>query len=101
MLATVHYTTPTGSMEQGFLNQYYPHWMRLPYIFNAPANLYLRSPRMWNRQLRVVHFTFGKPWESPAKSPHYIIPLRPVYQLWWDMYDEMGRALASTQPVTR
>lgn len=84
-------TPPSASMEQWFLNRYYhQRWTRLPYIFNTPANVFLRNPRMWSRSIRVIHYTFGKPWE-PKTSKFYLHGLDPVYNLWLDTFHELER----------
>lgn len=78
------------SMEQSFMNRYFKEWTRLPYIFNTPANVFLRNPKMWSRAIRVIHYTFSKPWE-PRTSQFYLHGLDPVYQLWHNAFDELLR----------
>lgn len=91
-------TAPGASMEQWFLNRYFSSWTRLPYIFNTPANVFLRNPRMWSRAIRVIHYTFGKPWE-PKESKFYLHGLEPVYQLWRDMLTELEQWQQSIGPL--
>lgn len=91
-------TSRTTSMEQWFLNMYFRDYYKLPYIYNTPANVFLRNPKMWSRAIRVIHYTFGKPWE-PKSSPLYLHGLQPVYDLWLKMRDELEQWQATYAPI--
>lgn len=91
-------TVQATSMEQWFLNHYFKEFTRLPYIYNTPANVFLRNPKMWSRAVRVIHYTFGKPWE-PKSSHLYLHGLQPVYDLWLSMLEDLERWQAAYAPI--
>ncbi|GAB2876061.1 glycosyltransferase [Microbulbifer echini] len=67
--------------DQTFLQEFFPRWHGLPYIYNALQYLYLNLPQMWLwSSIHVIHYQYEKPWQAPhAKTQR----LKPLIELWW------------------
>ena len=74
--------------DQTFLQQYWPDWYGLPYIYNTLQYVYFNLPELWNwQQIRLVHYQYEKPWM--ADHPKRAL-LQPLIDLWWQIFDQKG-----------
>lgn len=76
--------------DQDFLNQFYVgKWKPLPYVFNALKTLSVAHPKMWNiTEIYNLHFIIEKPWKVNMKKIDKSDPYLPLYNLWWNMYEQ-------------
>jgi alpha-N-acetylglucosamine transferase len=81
--------------DQTFLEEYFPAWHRLPYIYNTLQYVYFNLPELWRwREIRVIHHQYEKPWD-PANARRE--QLRDVIELWQTIHDT-GRLPAELPP---
>ncbi|MGP1351976.1 MAG: alpha-2,3-sialyltransferase [Parasphingopyxis sp.] len=53
--------------DQGFLNQYFPDWERLPRRFNTLKRVHREFPAAFDlKEIAVLHYVGHKPWQSLA-----------------------------------
>lgn len=66
--------------DQTFLEQFFPKWHGLPYIYNVLQYVYFNLPELWHwDSIHVVHYQYEKPWQ-PAHAK--VDDLRPLINLW-------------------
>lgn len=69
--------------EQSYLNHYFgAQSVRLPYAYGGNLAIKERSPEVWDAiqaDMRIVHYTLVKPFESSAKCPKGICDEAMVY----------------------
>ncbi|MEM7533027.1 MAG: glycosyltransferase family 8 protein [Chloroflexota bacterium] len=71
--------------DQTFLQDYFPNWHGLPYIFNTLQYVWFNLPDLWRwEQVHLIHYQYEKPWQ--ADNPQAEI-LKPLIDLWWQVYD--------------
>ena len=65
--------------DQTFLQEAFPDWHGLPFIYNTLQYVWLNLPELWDwNDIHVLHFQYEKPWEDHAKADR----LRPLIDLW-------------------
>lgn len=71
--------------DQTFLQNYFPDWHGLPYIYNVLQYLFFNLPELWLwRDIYVLHYQYEKPWqENHPKRDR----LKPLIDLWWTLYE--------------
>ncbi|RCK57932.1 Glycogenin-1 [Candida viswanathii] len=77
--------------DQGLLNEYFPNWIRLPYLYNVTPNYrhdyqYLPAFNRFFNDIKVLHYIGEvKPW-------HYdnilASDLANFHQYWWDDFNK-------------
>lgn len=71
--------------EQSFLNQYFgAQSVRLPYVYGGNIAIKERAPEMWKSMqadMRIVHYTLVKPFDSKMKCPDGMCDQTKVYDL--------------------
>lgn len=71
--------------DQTFLEDYFPDWHGLPYIFNTLQYVWFNLPALWVwERLKVIHYQYEKPWQD--NHPRRDL-LAPVIDLWWHIYE--------------
>jgi len=65
----------TGSYDggdQGFLNNVFPEWRRLPQEYNTTKRIFAHHPALYNaEEVKVLHYVGVKPWEPVKPGSHY------------------------------
>ncbi|KAJ1734621.1 glycogenin glucosyltransferase [Coemansia biformis] len=91
--------------DQGLLNEHFADWSRaepyrrLPFLYNATANVYYTYPpalQRFGHEVRIVHFIgVSKPWHwarTPGgrllADPSMPERWRQLVGLWWNIHDE-------------
>ncbi|EMG46009.1 hypothetical protein G210_3764 [Candida maltosa Xu316] len=77
--------------DQGLLNEYFPNWVRLPYLYNVTPNYrhdyqYLPAFNRFFNDIKVLHYIGQvKPWhyENILASD-----LANFHQFWWDDFNK-------------
>ncbi|KAJ2812642.1 glycogenin glucosyltransferase, partial [Coemansia furcata] len=102
--ATVSTASFDGA-DQGLLNEHFSDWStaspyrRLPFLYNATANVYYTykpALQRFGHDVRVVHFIgISKPWHWERSSggllhsdPTMSERWRQLVNLWWNIHDE-------------
>jgi len=71
--------------EQSYLNHYFgAQSVRLPYAYGGNLAIKERSPEMWKAMqadMRIVHYTLVKPFDSKMKCPNGMCDQKKVYDL--------------------
>jgi alpha-N-acetylglucosamine transferase len=71
--------------DQTFLQEYFPDWHGLPYIYNTLQYVWFNLPGLWNwNSIHVIHYQYEKPWESDHPKREQ---LGPLIDLWWQVLD--------------
>ncbi len=71
--------------DQTFLQDYFPDWHGLPYIFNTLQYVWFNLPELWAwDRIKVIHYQYEKPWQED--HPKQAL-LAPVIDLWWQIYE--------------
>ena len=71
--------------DQTFLQEYFPEWHGLPYIYNMLQYVWFNLPDLWHwEHIKVIHYQYEKPWQ--AEHPRREL-LAPLVDLWWQIYD--------------
>jgi alpha-N-acetylglucosamine transferase len=66
--------------DQTFLEDFFPAWHGLPVYDNMLQYVWLNLPELWHwPAIRVLHFQYDKPWQSPHPRAQ---ALRPLIDLW-------------------
>ncbi|MCU0855365.1 MAG: glycosyl transferase [Rhodobacteraceae bacterium] len=66
--------------DQTFLEDFFPGWHGLPVFDNMLQYVWLNLPDLWDwPSIRVLHFQYEKPWQSPHPRAE---ALRPLIDLW-------------------
>jgi alpha-N-acetylglucosamine transferase len=74
--------------DQTFLQEYWPDWYGLPYIYNTLQYVFFNLPELWNwQQIRLVHYQYEKPWMADHPKREL---LQPLIDLWWQIFDQKG-----------
>lgn len=65
--------------DQGFLNEMFPDWHRLPHEYNVSKRWSVHHPNLFHLEsTRVVHFVGIKPWQPEPSSAY-----DELYRLWF------------------
>lgn len=71
--------------DQTFLEDYFPNWHGLPYIFNTLQYVWFNLPQLWVwERIHVIHYQYEKPWQTdhPKRDE-----LAPIIDTWWHIYE--------------
>ena len=72
--------------DQTFLQTFFPDWDGLPYIYNTLQYVWFNLPQLWNwERIKVIHYQYEKPWESPHPKRAQLAPL---IDLWQHVYTD-------------
>jgi len=72
--------------DQGFLNEWFSSWRRLPRSFNTLKRIYWHHPDLFDLgQIKVLHFVGPKPWDQPPVDD---AQYRELHDLWWQAYPQ-------------
>jgi len=102
-LALLHHAKQFGSFDggdQGLLNDFFPDWHRLPFIYNTVASSaysYLPAFKRYGHSIKVVHFLGAlKPWHHHFDEASQKVILsgscdqtrgdQIFTQMWWDLF---------------
>jgi hypothetical protein len=105
MLDRLGNTASYDGGDQGFLNNVFPHWRRLPQEYNTTKRMFAHHPALFNaEEIKVLHYVGVKPWEPVKPGVGYDeLDLRWLEYLEdWELR-ELARSLrdrASTSGVT-
>ncbi|TPX52650.1 hypothetical protein SeMB42_g01274 [Synchytrium endobioticum] len=76
--------------DQDFLNELFPGWIELPYVYNALKTLSVHHADVWRMdQVKNVHYILEKPWKvhpETNKEEFEASPYKTLNQIWWDVY---------------
>jgi alpha-N-acetylglucosamine transferase len=71
--------------DQTFLQDYFPNWHGLPYIFNTLQYVWFNLPQLWVwDRICVIHYQYEKPWQEDHPKRDL---LAPVIDAWWHIYN--------------
>ena len=58
--------------DQGFLNNIFADWRRLPQEYNTTKRIFAHHPALYNaEEVKVLHYVGVKPWEPVKPGSHY------------------------------
>ncbi len=67
--------------DQTFLQEFFPHWHGLPYIFNVLQYVWFNLPDLWHwPQIHVIHYQYEKPWQAGHPRRELLAPLIDLWQ---------------------
>lgn len=71
--------------DQTFLENWFPVWHGLPYIYNTLQYVWFNLPELWDwRQIHVIHYQYEKPWQPDHARRDLLAPL---IDLWRHVYE--------------
>jgi alpha-N-acetylglucosamine transferase len=71
--------------DQTFLQDFFPDWHGLPYIFNTLQYVWFNLPSLWVwERIKVIHYQYEKPWEADHPKREL---LAPVIEVWRHIYE--------------
>jgi len=71
--------------DQTFLQEYFPDWHGLPYIYNTLQYVWFNLPGLWDwNSIHVIHYQYEKPWETDHPKRKQ---LGPLIDLWWHVLE--------------
>lgn len=74
--------------DQTFLESFFPDWQGLPVYDNLLQYVWFNLPELWDwRLVRILHFQYEKPWQSPHPKADR---LRPLIDLWRAFHEDAG-----------
>jgi hypothetical protein len=83
MVDRIHETASYDGGDQGFLNQFYSDWQRLPHEFNVNKRWFAHHPNLFRLDTtRVLHYVGIKPWQHEGASPY-----DELYRLWFEQLE--------------
>ncbi|EQC42556.1 hypothetical protein SDRG_00286 [Saprolegnia diclina VS20] len=69
--------------DQCFLNEAFPDFIDVPYVFNALKTLPIAHPRLWQLEdVKAIHYILEKPWHVEVLAGG---PYDDLYALWWEV----------------
>lgn len=72
MLDRLGNTASYDGGDQGFLNNIFPDWRRLPQEYNTTKRIFAHHPALYNaEEVKVLHYVGVKPWEPVKPGSHY------------------------------
>ncbi|MFV0333721.1 MAG: glycosyltransferase [Tropicimonas sp.] len=67
--------------DQTFLQHFFPDWHGLPVFDNMLQYVWFNMPELWDwRAIRILHFQYEKPWQSPHPKAEILAPLIALWQ---------------------
>lgn len=67
--------------DQTFLEHFFPDWHGLPIFDNMLQYVWLNLPELWHwPSIRVLHYQYEKPWQSPHPKAAQLAPLIALWQ---------------------
>ncbi|MEM7128136.1 MAG: glycosyltransferase family 8 protein [Chloroflexota bacterium] len=85
--------------DQTFLQEYFPQWHGLPYIYNTLQYVWFNLPELWSwEQVKVIHYQYEKPWQTEHPRRDLLAPL---IDLWWQIHDQGALPSLLPEPVIR
>lgn len=67
--------------DQTFLEEYFPAWHGLPYIFNTLQYVWFNFPQLWAwDRIKVIHYQYEKPWQTDHPKRTQLAPLIDLWQ---------------------
>jgi alpha-N-acetylglucosamine transferase len=71
--------------DQTFLEDFFPDWHGLPYIYNTLQYVWFNLPELWVwERIKVIHYQYEKPWQADHPRREQ---LAPVIDLWWQIFN--------------
>lgn len=75
--------------DQDFLNEYFPDFKEIPYIYNTLKTFSISHADLWDlKTIKNIHYIADKPWDvtdigsfEASENPFYT-----CYRLWWAVY---------------
>ncbi len=72
LLRRLPYTPSKDGGDQGFLNNVFPDWHRLPPEYNTTKRLFSHHPQLYvHDDIKVLHYVGSKPWEPSEADGRY------------------------------
>jgi glycogenin glucosyltransferase len=72
MLDRLGSTSSYDGGDQGFLNNIFSDWRRLPQEYNTTKRIFAHHPALYNAaEVKVLHYVGVKPWEPVKPGSHY------------------------------
>ncbi|TPX32349.1 hypothetical protein SmJEL517_g04496 [Synchytrium microbalum] len=76
--------------EQDWLNEYFPDWVELPYIYNALKTMSIFHANVWNMDdVKNIHYIMEKPWDFTPEEPEFgkspYVEYKELNQMWWNV----------------
>ena len=72
MMSQLKHTTSYDGGDQGFLNQFFSEWRKLPLEYNTTKRIYSHHPQVFHDEdVKVLHYVGRKPWEPNSKGERY------------------------------
>ena len=87
--------------DQDLLSEYFKgKWKPISWYYNALRSLRNSHPAMWSdNEIRCLHYIFAvKPWHARITPQGIETGFDVMDKWWWDRFDELGGALAITDP---
>ncbi len=84
--------------DQTFLQDFFPSWHGLPYIYNTLQYVWFNLPDLWSwPQIHVIHYQYEKPWQAdhPRRTQ-----LAPLIDLWRQVNEHGTLPEPLPQPAT-
>ena len=67
--------------DQTFLQDFFPDWHGLPYIYNTLQYVWFNLPALWYPpQIHVIHYQYEKPWQRDHPRREQLAPLIDLWQ---------------------
>ncbi|KAJ3042624.1 hypothetical protein HDV00_006903 [Rhizophlyctis rosea] len=78
--------------EQDWLQEVYPDWVQLPWIYNGLKTIPLNHLNIWSEdEHRIIHYIKEKPWNLPPGHPDYASHRTArLNDWWWNAYHNDG-----------
>lgn len=84
LVGRVHRTVSYDSGDQGFLNEVFHDWHRLPHEYNVNKRWSAHHPNLFHLEsTRVIHFVGVKPWQPETPTPY-----DELYRLWFSFLSD-------------
>ena len=72
--------------DQTFLQEFFPDWQGLPYIYNTLQYFYFRIPQIWKwENIKVIHYQYEKPWDTGHSKLDILADL---IKIWRYIYED-------------
>ena len=72
LLRRLPYTPSKDGGDQGFLNNVFPDWHRLPPEYNTTKRVFSHHPELYvHDDIKVLHYVGNKPWEPSEADGRY------------------------------
>ncbi|TPX32348.1 hypothetical protein SmJEL517_g04495 [Synchytrium microbalum] len=76
--------------DQDWLNEYFPDWVEMPYIYNALKTMSVFHSNVWDMdEVKNIHYILEKPWDYSPDDPEFgtspYVEYKELNQMWWDV----------------